>query len=235
MSNANNNACDVLAYNTCGCPLTMAAFTISKEDVEKNITALAATYIDGEFTVKIDTWVDDKNSEYDTESKQNRRAFQTSFQVWIPKSNTNIVQNVVGKDNVFVDGIPQYNEDFKKFVNMYGIQGDKDKPLNELGKKGKYIIVLLDPNKIFTLLFDARNVKYNENNPQNKCNKPVEVIISNLYDNENPIDVLTGKADRRRYRNLTGFIVKKYYASINNGNLERYRPAYQPRRKKYLD
>lgn len=234
MSNT-NNVCDVLAYNTCGCPLTMAAFSISKSDVESQIEALAATYINGDFSVKIDTWIDNKNSEYDTENKQNRRAIQTSFQVWVPKSNTNIIQNVIGKDNVFVDGIPQYDDDFKKFVNMYGIVGDKGNALNELGKKGKYIIIVLDPNKIFSLLFDAKNVKYNEDFPHAKCNKPVDVFISNLYDNENPIDILTGKIERRRYRNLTGFIVKKYYANIGNGQLESYRPPYNSRRKKYLD
>ena len=230
-----NNVVDVLSYNPCGVPLAMAAFTISKADVEDQIRSLAESYISGEFLVKIDTWVDQKISEYDESSKSNRKPLITSFQLWIPKSNSSIIKNIIGKDNEFTDGIPEYTDGFTKFVNMFGYKGEKNDPLKELGKHGKYIIVIIDPSRLFGHLFDSNNKAYNSIYEDNKCNRAINVVVSNLYDHENPVDVINKRNDKRRMKTLTGFLVKKYYANMNTGNFDTYRPALNTRRgKKYL-
>lgn len=242
MSNQNQNeqprkngAPDVLAYNTRGIPLSMGIFVISKEETIKAIDSLASGYIGGEYQVKIDTWIDKNSTEYDDDAKTNRNPIQMAFQVWIPKKNQSIYDSEKGNNtNVFLsEGIATYSVDFKKFVNSYGIQGEKGNAMESIGKKNGKIIVCLDPSKIFGLFFDMTSKAYNEENPNNKNNRQCEVRAAALYEGDNPIEVALGRTKRaRRSSTLTGFLIRKTYKAYGGGD-DKYRPSFNTRKKKY--
>lgn len=231
MANENKKVSqDVLAYNTIGAPLLMGVTYVSKESVVKAITAITRQYMQGEFRVVIDSWFDGPNYDYDELNKSNRKTIRNAFQVWIPESNSSIS---AGKDegNVFFDGVTTFNENFKKFVNTFGMQGEKG-ALSMLGIKNKHIIVLLEPTRLFPFMFDEKRVKYNEDNPETKCNREVVVSTKALYDNEDPMPVIFGTAEHRKKQNLTGWIVMKYFAGINNDKLDTYRPPLNTKSKR---
>ena len=230
----NQNAPDVLAYNTSGLPLTFAAFFMTKDECIKRMENLASQAMGGDFKAKIEVFKNKDGSEYDPDSKSSFNPNETSFQIWVPSTNPSIATPIGSDDNPFAaaSAIYEYTPEFKKFVNSYGLADEKGNVYNMIGKKGKdKLVVCLDPVKLFSLFMDTECKQYNQEYPQNKCSRRVDVLATSVYEGENPIDIIHGKR-RVRSTNLTGFIIQKCWKSYNNGENEKYRPSYKARRRR---
>lgn len=233
---------DVLAYNNCGTPLYSGIFVIDRKVIENQIAGIVQSYMKDlnakDIQVVITAFRDDR-TRYDEESKSNVSDFRTEFQVRLPERNAAVSKaDSAAAGNVFLSGRTEYTEQFKNFVNAYGIQGEKGNAIEGVNKHKRQVIVLVNPEKLFGTLFDTKNIRYNEENAQ-KCTRLIEVRIKNLYDHEDPLSVIGRNAQRRigsnsqGDANLTGFVVIKSYADVNSDTPYRYRAAYNARKKHY--
>lgn len=234
--NNNQNTPDVLAYNTSGLPLTLAAFFMPKDECIKRIENLVSQSLGGDFKVKIDVFKNSDDSAYDVDTKSSYSPYEVSIQLWLPKSNPAIVTNVGNSDNVFLEkgSVAEFSQEFKKLVNSYGLPDEKGNVFNAIGKnkqKDKFV-VCLDPSKLFSLFMDIECKAYNQEYPQNKCSRHIDLSVKAVYEGENPTDVIHNKR-RSRSTNLTGFLVQKSWKSFNNGENDRYRPSFKARKRRY--
>lgn len=234
--NNNQNAPDVLSYNTSGLPLSLAAFFMTKDECIKRMESLASQAMGGDFKAKIEVFRNNDATEYDPDVKSNYTPNEVSFQIWVPKSNPSITVNSNNADNPFMSGSSaplEYTQEFKKFVNSYGLADEKGNVYNMIGKSKKdKLVVCLDPVKLFSLFVDLDCRGYNQEFPANKCNRNIEISAKAIYEGENPIDVIHGKR-RSRSNNLTGFIIQKFWKSFNNGENDKYRPSFKARKRRY--
>ena len=256
MANFNNNenknesqkkvhAPDVLAYNNCGVPLFSGIFTMSRKEVEDQIKTIVMTQLnldpkrDGDVAKVVILSFKNDRTKYDEETKSNVPDITTQFQVRLPENHFSVSKKDSNAEgNVFLSGRTEYTEQFKNFVNMYGIQTDKGNAIDGVSKHKKQIIVLINPERLFATIFDTKNKRYNEENEGAKCTKPIKVRIKNLYDNEDPLNALCGAQRRIRTNssgdaNITGFVIIKSYADVNSDTPTKYRAPYKPRRKHY--
>lgn len=246
--NNNNNAQhkakipDVLAYNNCGVPLYAGIFTMTREEVENQIRTIVLSFLnikldDKSVQVVITAFKNDR-TKYDEETKSNVADFSTEFQVRFPEKHSAIaVTDKAANNNVFLSGRTEYTDSFKNFVNTYGIQSDKGNAIDAVNKHKKQVIVLLNPERLFSTFFDTKNKRYNEENQQ-KCTRQMKVRIKNLYDHEDPLATISGAPRRIRSNssgdaNLTGFVIIKTYADLGSDTPYKYRAAYSARRKHY--
>lgn len=232
-SNQNNvNVMDVLAYNTSGLPLSMGVFFMTKEDCIKRTKQLAEENLGGEFTVRLEVWKDNEESEYDPERKQNTAPMKASLQIWIPKNNSSVINSENPDDNAFIanSGVTEYSQEFKKFANQYGIADEKGNVISMLGKRGDKIVLCLDIGKVLSLFVDQECRAYNQAYPANKCNRNIDVRAIAVYEGENPIDVILGGRRDKRSRNISGFVIAKTWRGFNRNNNDQYRPSFRPKK-----
>lgn len=235
---------DVLAYNNCGAPLFSGIFVISRAEIENQIAGIVSAALPDispkAIQVVITAFKDDR-TKYDEETKSNINDFRTQFQVRLPEKDRAVSKaDAAAANNVFLSGRTEYTEELKNFVNTYGISGDKGNAIENVSRHKKQVIILINPERLFSSLFDVKNARYNAEAPQ-KCTRPVKVRIKNLYDNEDPLNVIANNGQRRIRTNangdanLTGFVIVKSYADLNSDAPFRYRAAFNPRKKHYVE
>ena len=231
MSNSTNNnkefTPDPLGFNVIGAPLTAGVFTVTVESILERLTSLAQNSL-GNVQCKIDSWVDDDVTSYNEVTKRHESPIRVSFQVWIKKNNPNIIKD--GEGNDFVDSVRNPSESLKTFIKTYCLDSDNDiKTL--LHKKGGMYVLLVDPRKLMSILFDKDGEGYNDAvNDEEKIERNMDLRVIALYNNEDPIKVLRGSRIRREKPELTGFLVIKTYAKNGGFNNGTFRPAYNTHR-----
>lgn len=236
---------DVLAYNNCGVPLYAGICVMTREEVENQIRTIVMSSLDIDVKdsksvqVVITAFKNDR-TKYDEETKSNVAEFTTQFQVRLPENHSAVaVADKSANNNVFLSGRTEYTERFKNFVNTYGIQSDKGNAIDCINKHKRQVIVLINPERLFSTLYDTKNQRYNEENNQ-RCTRQIKVRIKNLYDHEDPLAAISGAPRRIRSNssgdaNLTGFVIIKTYADMGSDTPYKYRASFNAKRKHAYD
>lgn len=223
---------DPLGFNAAGMALVAGVFSVPYEQALKRLDDVAKFYL-GDVTAKIEYWVDNDSSSYDTESKRHSASNRVSFQVWMKKDNPNLTKNSDGND--FIDAVISYSEDLKTFIRTFGVDNDQNiRAL--LNKRGNAYVILVDPSKLFAAMFDMTGNAYKDAT-SNQLDRPVEIRTECLWDNEDPIKVLRNFKDRRRREKpeLTGFLVIKTYAKLGSFSNGTFRPPLNTHKNRERD
>lgn len=200
MSNSTNNAnpknVDPLGFNVVGAPLTAGVFTVTVESILSRLDSIAQHYL-GNVSCKIDSWVDDDVTSYNEVTKRHESPIRVSFQVWIKRNNPNIIKD--GEGNDFVESVRNPSEKLKTFIETYGLDSNNDIK-NLLHKKGGMYVVLVDPKKLMSIMFDQDGEAYKDATGT-ELDRYMDLRLIALYNNEDPIKVLRGSRLRRESPN----------------------------------
>lgn len=232
MKNYNNTKVDPLGFNGVGLPLTAGVYSVDYKSVLNKLTDIARYYLGNDVNAKIEYWVDNESTNYDPETKRHTSPNRVSFQVWMKRDNPNITKS--GDGNEFVDSVISYSENLKTFIRYYGIDNDQNiKSL--LNKRGNAYVILVDPAKLFAIMFDMNASAYKDATGDS-VDRFMEIRAEALYDNEDPIKALRNIRGRKRERpELTGFLVIKTYGKLGSFSNGTFRPAFNTHKDKDRD